>query len=284
MDSFQQIFQQNILTWEVNVWHILESKFGWNPTWYNAGHNDSIIRIPTSFLKVVVSFTTIPSRIETCRAAIDSLINQVDRIYLNVPYFYKRFNTVLRIPNYLCEEPYKNKVELVICEDKGPATKYLGAIEKIPSNVHIFFCDDDQEYADNIIERMLNSVNSLSVFQNRYNTIKLQSSGGFIHGYVGNLVNSNLIQDLVHFPLPESAYHVDDQWMSIYYFFKKIDIKPTSLDSYQEIYKSLENNHEKIGRDSLANLGTRDAKVSELATFFNVEFGKEGTIRGLRPL
>ena len=33
-----------ILTWEVNIWHYLEAHGLWNPIWYAADHNDSIIR------------------------------------------------------------------------------------------------------------------------------------------------------------------------------------------------------------------------------------------------
>jgi len=34
------------MLWEVNVWAILEYEYGWNPTWYRANHDDSIVRIP----------------------------------------------------------------------------------------------------------------------------------------------------------------------------------------------------------------------------------------------
>ena len=54
-----------------------------------------------------------------------------------------------------------------------------------------------------------------------------KGSGGFIHGYVGNLVNRECLHPLQTFPLPECAYHVDDQWMSIYYFLNNIK-KPSS--------------------------------------------------------
>lgn len=35
------------LTWEVNVWAHLET-LGWNPTWFSADHNDSILNFPTT--------------------------------------------------------------------------------------------------------------------------------------------------------------------------------------------------------------------------------------------
>jgi len=228
---------------------------------------------------VVASLTTIPSRIETsCRLAIDSLLNQVDHVYLSVPSYYKRFSQSIVIPDYFSEEPYKSKVSVVICEDKGPATKYLGALGKIPENSYIFFCDDDQEYCDNLISRMMQSVRPDAVYQNRYSIIQNHTSGGLIHGFVGNLVKASLLKNLPDFPLPDCAYHVDDQWMSIYYFLNNIPIKATGVESYREIYKVLENNHEKLGKDSLASLGTRDARVAELARFFQVKFVEKGAI------
>ena len=33
-------------TWEVNIWAHMEKNLGWNPNWYPADHNDSILRFP----------------------------------------------------------------------------------------------------------------------------------------------------------------------------------------------------------------------------------------------
>jgi len=258
---------QHCNLWEVNVWSILEHDYGFKPTWYHAGHDDSIIRFPTNYLQVVASLTTIPSRIHSCKATIDSLIHQVDHVYVSVATFYKRFSTGIDIPDFFKEY---NNVTIVMGEDKGPATKYLGALHLL-ENIWIFFCDDDQVYSD-IVPRMLQCVDSLDVYQNRYVNIKHTSSGGFIHGYVGNLVNRECLHPLQTFPLPECAYHVDDQWMSIYYFLHNIRIRPTGIENYSDIYKILDNHHELIGADSLASLGTRDECVKQLEEYFHVQF------------
>jgi hypothetical protein len=269
---------QTTLVWEVNTWAILEHYYGWTPTWFQANHDDSIVRIPSNYLKICASLTTIPSRNESCKYAIDSLLDQVDHIFLSVAKYYKRFNQEMNIPTYLKEEPYKSKVTIVIGEDKGPATKYLGALNIIPKHSWIFFCDDDQEYAPNLIERMLQKVDSLQVYQNRYRIIQDTTSGGIIHGYVGNLVNIEQVKNLVNFPLPECSLHVDDQWLSIYYFLNNVSISPSGIESYSDIFKKLENNHEKIGNDSLASLGTREDRVQRVANFFQVKFIEKGSI------
>jgi hypothetical protein len=43
--EFKRIVKTHgILTWEVNIWHYLDAHNLWNPIWYSADHNDSIIR------------------------------------------------------------------------------------------------------------------------------------------------------------------------------------------------------------------------------------------------
>lgn len=225
---------------------------------------------------VVASLTTIPSRIDNwCKNTIDSLLNQVDHIYLGLAKHYRRFNTGIEIPPYLLESPYKEKVTAVFGEDFGPATKYLGSLSAIPDDTWIFFCDDDQEYQDNIISRMKNVVNDKScVYQNRYETFsRWGTSGGLIHGYVGNMAHKSVLGQLPFFPLPECAYHIDDQWMSIYYKLTNIEIRSTGIDSYSDIFKKLlPQGYEQFGPDSLTELGTRNEKIRELENCFSVRF------------
>jgi hypothetical protein len=265
-----------MLVWEVNMWSHFELTTEWNPTWFPADHNDTIVRIPSEFFDIVVSLTSIPPRFaDSCKKTIDSLMNQVDQIYLNVPKAYKRFGD-FTIPNYLSEEPYTSKVTLVrLDRDFGPATKYVGALDKINPDTWVFVCDDDQEYSQNIISTMFRSVNNIGVYQNHYEHIKVKTSGGLIHGYVGLMIHSSLFKGLGQFPLPESAYFVDDQWMSIFCFINRIPIFPTQLEYYHDIFKVLQNNHEKLGICSLSEINNRDQKVSELSKEFNIQFDKE---------
>jgi hypothetical protein len=84
--------------WEVNFWVWLEIHAGWNSGWYAADHNDSIIRIPPTHYSVVASLTTIPSRIESCKNTIDSLLGQVDHVYVAVSKYYRRFGPADDMP------------------------------------------------------------------------------------------------------------------------------------------------------------------------------------------
>ena len=278
------------LTWEVNVWAYLES-LGWNSGWYKADHNDSIItNLPVHHFARSVSLTTIPSRRLDLKLAIDSLLPQVDHVYVTIPDAYvASFSNIadvvnavdgVDVPSFLVhDEPYKSKVIIVRGADRGPASKYLGALTYIcDKNEWIFFCDDDQEYANGLIDRMLSRVTRLAVYQNRSKQITIDTSGGLIHGFVGCMIHSSLLKDLQAFPLPDAAYAVDDQWMSIYCFLNNIDILPTFIEFYSHIFKVTCNGHEKIGIDSLATRSNRNVKVQEIAAYFGVAFIANGKI------
>ena len=43
---FRNMVVERGLTWEVNVWALLENEYGWRPQWYKADHDDSIVRVP----------------------------------------------------------------------------------------------------------------------------------------------------------------------------------------------------------------------------------------------
>jgi hypothetical protein len=271
--TLKSILAQGHLVWEVNVWHRLELTGAWSPQWYGADHSDSMFNIPMNQAHVVACLTTIPSRLpEDCRRAIDSVIHQVDEVLLGLPTVYRRFGATPAIPSWLLEPPYLQKVRRVPLPDYGPATKYMvsGAA---PKGAWILTIDDDQVYAANMVQTMLGAVRSLAVYQNHYGPIRQKTSGGLIHGYVGNLAPKALLAGLASFPLPEAARFVDDQWLSIFCFKMGIPILPTPLEQYSQIYGALQNGHELLGRDSLSGLNNRDEKVRELEREFGICFG-----------
>lgn len=49
--NFSRFIEENhlVLTWEVNFWAWLEVHAKWVPRWYQADHNDSMIRVPDAF-------------------------------------------------------------------------------------------------------------------------------------------------------------------------------------------------------------------------------------------
>ena len=267
---FPTLVKTHGLLWEVNVWTLLEqmNDSAFQPHWFKADHNDSIIAVPGSCYSIVACLTTIPSRIGAdCIKAIESIQDQVDHVYLAISPSYSRFpDASMVVPQF------GPKVSIVLMLDKGPANKYLVSLIPDCHRQWIFFCDDDQEYREGLVERMMNSVDSLAVYQNRCETIKGQTSGGLIHGYVGNLVHRSLLKGLYEFDLPEEARHTDDQWLSIFYHLNGIRVKGTGIEGYGDIFKTLEQGRERWSVDSLASLGTRANKVQQVAKYFGVRY------------
>ena len=118
----------------------------------------------------------------------------------------------------------------------------------------------------------MDSVRDISVYQNRCETIRTQTSGGLIHGYVGNLVHRSLLNGLYEFDLPECARHTDDQWLSIFYHLNGVRVRGTGIEAYGDIFKTLEQGHERWSVDSLAALGTRADKVQQVAKYFGTRY------------
>jgi hypothetical protein len=268
---FRDLVTTQGLTWEVNIWAYFELTNAIEIQWYAAGHDDSIVRIPSSHFYIAASLTSIPSRANSLKLAIDSLLPQVDEVIVSIPLTYRRFKDSWEYPDYL-KTPEYSRVRIHRTTDIGPATKYLGALTV--EDCWVFVCDDDQQYSPTLLERMKNTLTSMSVYQNHYESILEKTSGGCIHGYVGLMIPSFCLRKLPLFPLPPSAYFVDDQWMSIYCMFEGIPILSSGVNQYAEIYKVLDTWHELIGVDALSQLHTRDECVRELEHFFRVKWNK----------
>ena len=80
--------------------------------------------------KIIICFSTIPSRIKDLEPIVLSLLNQSlrpDKIYINVPIKYRRFSEKFIEPEYL--RKYEKVKVFYLDEDYGPATKLLGILE-----------------------------------------------------------------------------------------------------------------------------------------------------------
>ena len=100
---------------------------------------------------MIVSLTTIPQRIQHIKLVIESIKRQtkpVSKILLWIPYTYKG-KYEYDIPQFLYEE---DLVEIIRCEDVGPATKFLHTIKELESEEEFVVIDDDQIYSQYLIE------------------------------------------------------------------------------------------------------------------------------------
>lgn len=114
--------------------------------------------------RVVVSFTTLPDRIEYLSAMINSLLSQTrrpDAIYLCVPEISQRKKTRYVVP----QEILNNRAITIITADKdyGPATKLIPAFlaERKNPDTKIIIVDDDQVYPRYHLECLNNWANLL---------------------------------------------------------------------------------------------------------------------------
>ena len=103
--------------------------------------------------KIYISLTTIPSRIEKLEPILDSLLDQqieIEKILLNIPKYSIRFKKEYKIPKFLKKDKFKNKIEIIRCNDYGPGTKLLGCLDyfdnyKNKENTYIIIIDDDRK-------------------------------------------------------------------------------------------------------------------------------------------
>jgi hypothetical protein len=172
-----------------------------------------IIAIPRG---PIISLTTIPSRIKNINLTLDSLMNQTmipQKIILIIPYKSLRFDSEYIIPNL---SKY-SLLEILKCDDIGPATKILPLIKIIKeqmtelTNTPILFVDDDRIYNNKFVENMY-----FSSIKNPNRII----TGGTLHQYVtyfngcnGCIVKANMFTEEV-FNIPNKFRFIDDIWLS----------------------------------------------------------------------
>ncbi len=112
-------------------------------------------------MKVIISFTTSPERIEKIEPMVNSILNQSikpDLFLLNIPKIFKRTNERYTIPKFVKDNVTIN----IIHNDCGPATKIIPTINYLKNNNYnfnesrIIYLDDDIEYTSQMIEVFLN--------------------------------------------------------------------------------------------------------------------------------
>jgi len=262
--------------------------------------------------KVIASIATIPPRIFNgdLKKCIDSLLSQtypVEKIFVAMPEEYTRFKgppiIASYLPDWLNEEPYKNRVILLRPKtDPGSISKYLCIAKYLQEtslpldnnpdpDPFIFVGDDDQVYNRTLIEKMLTSLPSdkivsfRGVIQNHYEKVRF-GSGGIIHGFVGLLIRASCLQKLPDFQLAPNGFCVDDQVMSIYCAYNNIPIIPSKIELLSDIYGELVNGREKgvHAPEALHMAGDRNQFVFQLQQFYNIEFIYGGQIKLLNQL
>ena len=191
---------------------------------------------------IYASLTTIPQRIKNLSKTINSLLIQtkkIDKIFINIPKRYLRFKEDIKI-----EEIPKfdnSKVEIVRCEDFGPGTKLLGSLKKIEKNSLVILVDDDNEYANYMVEKFFYFYNKSPI--NAYSFyVHPLGNFGVGQGADGFAINTNYLDGIYDFynkivKNNNEIFLHDDLWIS--YFLHKI--KKNKILSLQDHIKVINN-------------------------------------------
>jgi hypothetical protein len=172
------------------------------------------------------TLTTTPLRIYNIRPILESLLLQNPKnIYLNIPIIYKKTGEKYIIPDWLIK--YQKEHDNIILnrvEDRGPATKLLGALEITKNNQNEYLCvlDDDKIYNKILLSNLLYRIKRTTkptVMITRELKFKQYS---VLEGVGSFMVKRNLLNGLKDFIMPEECYKVDDPWFSAY--FKKNNV------------------------------------------------------------
>ena len=188
---------------------------------------------------IYVSLTIIPERVKNLSKTVNSLLSQKkepDKIFINVPKKYQRFNEIIednQIPQFNSE-----KVEVVRCEDCGPGTKILGSIDKMEKDSMVILVDDDNIYEDYMIEKFLYFFKKAP--NNAYSFyVHPLGNFGVGQGADGFAINTSYLEGIYDFynkvvkNYKELFLH-DDLWISYFLYF----IKKNKILSLQEHLKN----------------------------------------------
>ncbi len=187
-----------------------------------------------------VSLTTLPSRIDNIENTILSIQKQSvqpNKIFINLPYNFKRFK------DYNFTESQINKLsnynlEITRCEDFGPGTKLMGSINKIKDNYDcVILLDDDHIYHNSSFEIMLTNFKKKQINYSFY----LNKIFNIRHGQCSDifLINTNFLGEIENFYREYVENNInmfldDDLWFAIYlYCEKKTSIK-NLIDDFSE--------------------------------------------------
>lgn len=214
-------------------------------------------------MKKIISFTTIPSRIEHIKPMLDSILNQSlkpDQIILWVGKSYDRLNhnAPIKIPNFIVQ----SNIIVNYCEDVGPFSKLYHTLKQEWENKEtiIVTADDDVFYPPhwfkNLIRQAKRSPNKAIGYRGRIlkdklnykNSLKVTGASRFrpnpvdiITGTWGALYKVKFFDmDIFDLEMIKANFMVDDIWITGHLAknnIKRIVIRNVGVKLFQEIHE-----------------------------------------------
>ena len=183
-------------------------------------------------IPVVVSISTLPSRIGKLRPCLDSLLLggdvKPDKILLPLPKFSKRENCTYEIPAFL-KNYHSSAIEVVEADqDYGPGTKVLGVLRRLPEPCYLIAADDDVSYKPHFLSGLLTAQRGNHGCSFSYHTYRAGglTIGQGCDGFSFFSPNLRGLEDFYrdHISGTDLFYH-DDLWLSFFLFAGGIAIK-----------------------------------------------------------
>ena len=184
--------------------------------------------------------STIPTRVKNINDVLQNINDQSvkpSKIFLNIPYKYKRFNNH-NITDSELENINKDNLEITRCDDYGPGTKVMGSLAKIRKYDYVILLDDDHIYDLNICKIFLESYKkeqvNYSFYLNKIFNIKMgQCADGF-------LINTELLSEVEHFfnsyvKNNLNMFMDDDLWLAIYLQREKKSVIKNLILDYKKV-------------------------------------------------
>jgi hypothetical protein len=176
-------------------------------------------------MRIIVCMSTTPPRAPHIAPVIEQLLRQTikpDEIRIYVPSNYKRFAGKPQFP------ALPSNVKICPCgEDLGPATKILPALrDALPDDI-LIYCDDDMNYDDKLIERLI----TLSA---EYPDACIAERGKEWTRYVRRHAKKNipLLHILLAICSPQKFKQVDHQTIDIAEGYGGVLVKPRFFPSF----------------------------------------------------
>ena len=104
--------------------------------------------------KFCLALSCIPTRFDNLNLTINSLQNQTfkpDKIFLSVPYKFKRFPE-LKVNIDKLKNLISDNLEIIRCDDFGPGTSVMGPLERLKDYDCIILVNDDHIYDKKMCE------------------------------------------------------------------------------------------------------------------------------------
>lgn len=163
-------------------------KINFNPEFNIQGYLN-LIRVNKE-KPVIISFTTLPKRIQNCKYMLSSILSQtrrVDKICLYIPLKTKKGETY-NIPDWMIKLQHDLPLFHIyeIKKDLGPATKVIPPLLR-EKDSYIIYIDDDTIYHKEMIETLVS-------ISNKYKNKAIGNSGFNIKNRVENYNTNENIQ------------------------------------------------------------------------------------------